>query len=241
MNGASYDSKMLTFYTVHVFSSSRIIAVDRNGEELWVTTIQGTVSGTPIISKYGRYIYINHNNFNSESQATVGHFSVLDGQINGRLHFTESVEIYPHARKEWGEKWEWRKMDQYFGGSPYGPLSRTNHKKNFDLLYWGESARNGYGNEGAVHRVQVNCRTGRINTEILDMTIGYSVNLAPVIAEDGDQIFLTSANSTIIGWNDLMRSNPFTINKQNKTWKADLGTSARNASSREYFIYLSCR
>ena len=207
--------------------------MDKNGNELWIHQLTGIVSGTPIISKYGRFIYVNYNRFDPTRQATVGHFSVLDADLNGALHYFEPVYIYPHAMGEWDEKWEWKRMQYYYGGSPYGPITKINVKKNRDLLFWGENARDGYGSQGALHRSEVDTKTGFVRSEIVDLTLGYSMSTAPVIAGGGDQVYLPTANSSFFSWNNLNESKPFTINENEQYWQAQLDVSYRNRTSRK--------
>lgn len=204
---------------------SRVICVNNKAEMLWSTEIEGKASGKPIISKFGRFVYVNHNVFDDVKNATVGHFTILDGENNGRVHFTEAVDVFPHARGEWGE-WHVRRIDQYFGGSPYGPISMINPKDDRDILFFAENARDGYGSEGALHRVRVK-KTGQVESIVVNVTHGYSASAAPLVAEDGKQVYLATAKSTLVGWMNVGRKGV----EEKDQWKVQLDLSSRNKTT----------
>jgi len=61
--------------------TSRVIAVDRDGRELWTVEVDGEVQGTPIVREDGRRVYVVHNRRVSESaffEQVVGSVSVID-------------------------------------------------------------------------------------------------------------------------------------------------------------------
>jgi len=220
-----------------------VISVDHRGNHLWTTTITGTISGTPVISSNGRFVYVTHNAYWSEDlpEASAGHFSILDASMGGALYFTEPVHVYRHAREEHADNWVWKRPIRYYGGSPYGPIAKhnkPNRQESVDVLFWGENARNGYGSEGALHRVTVNGSTGSVRTEIVDLTRGYTVSTAPVIADGASKVYMTSANSTLFGWFDVKNAEPFSLEKKRSFWKTRLDKSQRNQTASKYRIHL---
>lgn len=176
-----------------------------------------------MISRYEEFVYVNHNTWDGEKNATVGHFTILNQE--GALHFTEAVDVFPHARGEWGE-WHVRRIDQYYGGSPYGPITRINPIKDRDMLFFGESARDGYGSEGALHRIQVK-KTGQVESKIVHVTKGYSASTAVLVAEDGRQVYMPTANSTMMAFTGIEKIKV----KDENIWNVTLPLSERNRTT----------
>ena len=176
---------------------------------------------------------MTHNTFDTVRQATTGHFSILDTSHEGGLHYTEPVSVYAHAQLEHNSGWAWNRMIHYLGGSPYSGLTlqvsspSERNGRNRDVVYFAESARQGYGRQGAMHRVEVDLESGRVDADILKMTEGYSVSTPPVVTRDGTWLFLTSMNSTVFGWIG---------EKEKKVWKAQLDESHRNRTASEWSV-----
>lgn len=64
---------------------SRVIAVSVYGEELWVSDdFEGIVSGTPVLSEDGNFVFFNYNS----NRETVGHFTILEA-FNGTTFHEE--------------------------------------------------------------------------------------------------------------------------------------------------------
>ena len=82
--------------TVNEFSPnpfSRIIAVSSYGQELWMSDdFDGIVSGTPVISEDGNFIFFNYNS----NQGTSGHFTILEA-FNGIIFHTQTYQEAPFA------------------------------------------------------------------------------------------------------------------------------------------------
>ena len=74
--------------------SSRVVALDMNGQELWMSTpLEGVSSGTPVASEDGSFVFLTHNS----DFERVGHFTILDSRNNGAVFFTQTNETNPFA------------------------------------------------------------------------------------------------------------------------------------------------
>jgi PQQ-like domain len=60
------------------------------GEEVWASkTLKGSCSGSPVVSKSGEYVFMNHNLLGS------GSFTVLEAEANGATLFSYEDKIQP--------------------------------------------------------------------------------------------------------------------------------------------------
>lgn len=67
--------------------SSRIIALDMEGNSLWVSEdLDGVVIGSPQVSSGGMYVFITHNTDDKSN----GHFTILDATAEGTIFYTGS-------------------------------------------------------------------------------------------------------------------------------------------------------
>eukprot|EP00934_Nitzschia_sp_Nitz4_P008837 Nitzschia sp. Nitz4//scaffold8_size234185//210384//212064//NITZ4_001299-RA/size234185-snap-gene-0.26-mRNA-1//1//CDS//3329559932//8827//frame0 len=69
---------------------SRVIALDMEGEEMWTSDdLEGIVTGDPVISEDGAYVFVTHN-----IDTSVGVFTQLSAAMNGTIYFSSTNPDY---------------------------------------------------------------------------------------------------------------------------------------------------
>ena len=76
------------------FPRSRVVALDLDGNELWVSdALEGVPNGSPVISDEGEYVFLTHNS----DFGSVGAFSAVSASGEGSIFFTLVNSTYPFA------------------------------------------------------------------------------------------------------------------------------------------------
>jgi len=180
--------------------TSRVIALDHEGEFLWQTSVVGEAIGTPVISSSGQYIFLSHN-----SDHTKGTVTAFDAFANGTI-----VTQYSTA----GPK-------PPTANAPYGPLT-IQGSNGYDDVYFMESWYEGLHNNGWLHKATISPNTKPFFQFMY--RLDFSSILKPVLGEGRRRLWLTGRKGTVIGWNegDSFRKKP--------SWKTKMEWSFRNVS-----------
>jgi len=119
--------------------TSRIIALDMEGSELWVSDdLEGVAAGCPVISSDGGYVYITHN----ADKLTNGYFTVLDGATGGFFYGGSSGEAGDSPTKRYGPLGIFHSPESgnYDPINSGDPVSEGEFNTN-DMIMWSQAPR----------------------------------------------------------------------------------------------------
>eukprot|EP00537_Pseudo-nitzschia_pungens_P007088 CAMPEP_0172361548 /NCGR_PEP_ID=MMETSP1060-20121228/5354_1 /TAXON_ID=37318 /ORGANISM="Pseudo-nitzschia pungens, Strain cf. cingulata" /LENGTH=552 /DNA_ID=CAMNT_0013083835 /DNA_START=26 /DNA_END=1684 /DNA_ORIENTATION=- len=129
--------------------SSRVIALDMEGNELWVSDdLEGVIAGCPQVSSDGAYVYLTHN----ADGLSNGYFTILDGATGGFFYGGSSGEALDNPTKRYGPVGIFHSPESgnYDPITAGAPVSEGDFNTN-DMLMWSqspkptdESIQNGY-------------------------------------------------------------------------------------------------
>ena len=78
---------------------SRVIALDLDGNELWISDpLDGVPSGEPLVSSDGSYVFVVHN----AAEGSTGYFTILDANATGLVYYSESSAAEGNATAAFG-------------------------------------------------------------------------------------------------------------------------------------------
>eukprot|EP00566_Odontella_aurita_P006625 CAMPEP_0113555294 /NCGR_PEP_ID=MMETSP0015_2-20120614/16630_1 /TAXON_ID=2838 /ORGANISM="Odontella" /LENGTH=608 /DNA_ID=CAMNT_0000456541 /DNA_START=364 /DNA_END=2191 /DNA_ORIENTATION=- /assembly_acc=CAM_ASM_000160 len=193
---------------------SRVIALTHpSGDVLFTSSpIPGRVSGTPLISSDGKFIFITRNT----EDGTVGHFTILSVSEFGKVRFTEASD-------------EFKVNGVVKSRAPYGPpgivhnpsrgmysggIGNTN-----DFIAWADSTDSGRADIGLTRGFQFPVGFGGIDFTVVRTIklrdVGFTSSNKPVMSKDGLNLYFTGTRSSVRAWNAMDFGGPL-------SWRADL-------------------
>lgn len=119
--------------------TSRVIALDMDGNEIWVSDdLEGVAAGCPQVSSDGAYVFLTHN----ADDLTNGHFTILDGSTGSIFYEGSSGEAEDEPTKRYGpigifHSPEAGNYDPIISGAP---VSEGDFNTN-DMILWSQSPK----------------------------------------------------------------------------------------------------
>jgi len=130
---------LVTWTNLTFNDHSRVIALDMEGNEVWVSDeLEGVAAGNPQISSDGAYVFLTHN----ADDLTNGYFTILDGETGSVFYGGSSGEAGDEPTKRYGPLGiyhtpEAGNYDPIVSGSP---RSEGEFNTN-DMLMWSQSPK----------------------------------------------------------------------------------------------------
>lgn len=119
--------------------SSRVIALDMEGNEVWVSDdLEGVAAGCPQISSDGLYVFLTHN----ADDLTNGYFTILDGTSGAVFYGGSSGEAGDSTTKRYGPLGIYHTPAQgnYDPITSGSPVSEGDFNTN-DMLMWSQTPK----------------------------------------------------------------------------------------------------
>lgn len=119
--------------------SSRVVALDMDGNELWVSDdLDGVAEGCPQVSSDGAYVFLTHNG----DSLTNGYFTVLDGTTGAFFYGGSSAEAGDEPTKRYGPIgiFHTPEAGNYDPITSGAPVSEGDFNTN-DMLMWSQSPK----------------------------------------------------------------------------------------------------
>mmetsp|Transcript_5191 Transcript_5191/g.12390 ORF Transcript_5191/g.12390 Transcript_5191/m.12390 type:complete len:552 (+) Transcript_5191:120-1775(+) len=137
------DSEYMVYAVVDNENSlsptSRVIAVDMTGAEVWVSDdLEGVAAGNPQVSSDGSYVFLTHN----ANELTNGYFTVLDGETGSIFYGGSSGEAGDIPTKRYGPVGIFHTPVQgnYDPITSGAPVSEGDFNTN-DMLMWSQTPK----------------------------------------------------------------------------------------------------
>lgn len=119
--------------------TSRVIALDMSGNEIWVSDdLEGVAAGSPQVSSDGMYVYLTHN----ADDLTNGYFTILDGTTGLVFYGGSSGEAGDVPTKRYGPLGIFHTPEQgnYDPITSGAPISEGDFNQN-DMLMWSQTPK----------------------------------------------------------------------------------------------------
>lgn len=119
--------------------TSRVIALDMSGNEIWVSDdLEGVAAGSPQVSSDGMYVYLTHN----ADDLTNGYFTILDGTTGLVFYGGSSGEAGDIPTKRYGPLGIYHTPEQgnYDPITSGAPISEGDFNQN-DMLMWSQTPK----------------------------------------------------------------------------------------------------
>lgn len=161
---------------------SRVIALNPDGSERWIVSLDGEVVGTPAIGLDKDTIYVSHNVPNTVDNGENYRGKITLLRDNGGIPII-AAEIFPEDR---------------FG--PFGPLTvktTTLDDDSSEVVFVAESWGGGYTYNGYVYYLTPS-RGGYALEVFSDW--GFSSVAAPAVSANADMLWMAGVGSTVGGW-----------------------------------------
>jgi hypothetical protein len=189
--------------------TSRVLAVNSSGSLRWSVSLNGYVSGTPVVGANGVTVYVSHN------------VPTENGDYRGKLTVISDNDGDPLI----GD------------GSPssdqgtYGPLAIQTDALGRDQVLWAESRGDGYeSGSGRVYSLsQAEPGSGEFSFTTFSSWDVPSVT-RPTISRDLSGVWFGGFRSTLAGWTGSVG----TDTELDPVWQDSLPPSERNASQRKF-------
>jgi hypothetical protein len=201
-------SRSLTMSFVPSLFDSRVIALDMGGNQIWASdSLDGIPQGDPLISSDGGYVFLTHNEFDSEAGISTGHFTILEGNTTGMVFYTDATDddrafgppgIF-HSPVEGN-------YDPIVSGSP---VSEGENNSN-DFIMWSQTPKpsdtaisNGFMYGFQFPRTfDGSNSTGIGFFELGELEVDFQSTTPPVITNEGLSAYWGVTRSSYRGWNN---------------------------------------
>lgn len=186
--------------------SSRVIALDMEGNEVWVSeALAGVAAGNPAVSSDGAYVFLTHN----ADAKTNGHFTILDGATGAVFFGGSSGEGDQNPTKRYSPVGiyhtpESGNYDPIVAGSPVSEGDKNTN----DMLLWSESLKptdTSVSDDGNLYGFQFPREFAGNASEINYFQMGsvlrdFASDTAPVLTNKGLSAYWGVTRSSFRAW-----------------------------------------